>query len=510
MGNDSMLSIEETASHIYTLAPIGDTGWNLIMAQDKSIIRQNLVRSTVNLLGAFVGIFLMTLTLLFISNRRVFSPLLNVLEQDANTGLANKRTFKEHISQHYLHNRIPGMLVIINVNNFNLLTAALPGQSINLLQNEIKRRIETSLPPETQLGIFSENRFIAYLPNHGNLEQREQLFSLQRLAETLDHYYSINDQQLTCTFRQGVSFYPQHGDNIEQLIDRAFSVMGNAKKHASSQNIQVYSPAVDQQLSKDLRVFSAIHNALRNHEFELAFQPQYDLRKQRFCGVEVLLRWYSNELQRQVSPAEFIPIAESSQLIIQLGDFVINETLRQISQWRENRIYFDMVSINVSPKQLQQHNFTDKLLGALKRYQVDATQIELEITETLLFDEPEHCIELLQELKNAGFSLAIDDFGTGYSSLQYLKLLPVDKLKVDRAFIKDLPGSNEDQIIIKMITEMSQALGFSTLAEGAETAQQIEALRNAGYDMVQGYYYARPMFALQLNNFMQQAIAVPE
>ena len=500
-GNAQIL---ETENYVYTVSSIGVAGWQLVLAQQKSILNKQLLRSTLNLLSAFVGIFLMTLTLLFISNRHVFSPLLNLLEQDANTGLANKRTFKDHISHQYIEANIPGMLLIINVNNFNLLTAALSGPAIAQLQNEIKSRILQTLPPDIQLGMFSENRFIAFLPNHGHMEQRDQLFKLQQLQETLTHYYTVKDQQITCTFRQGVSFFPQHGTHIEQLIDRAFSVMGNAKKNASSGNIAVYSPDVDQQLSEDLRIFSAIHNGLRNHEFELAFQPQYDLNQEAFKGVEVLLRWYSGELGRQVSPAEFIPISEASNLIISLGDFVIRATLQQITLWREQGIHFDTVSINISPKQLLQHNFVDKLVAATERFQVPPEQIELEITESLLFDDPDLCIELLQQLRSLGFTIAIDDFGTGYSSLQYLKLLPVDKLKVDRAFIKELETNPKDQVIISMVTDMAKALGFCTLAEGAESAPQVEILRQAGYDMVQGYYYARPMSATALIQFFNR------
>ncbi|WP_271271670.1 bifunctional diguanylate cyclase/phosphodiesterase [Aliamphritea hakodatensis] len=500
-GNAQVL---ETEGYIYTVSSIGVAGWRLVFAQQKSILNKQLLKSTLNLLSAFVGIFLMVLTLLFISNRHVFSPLLNLLEQDANTGLANKRTFKDLISHQYIDANVPGMLLIINVNNFNLLTAALSGPAIARLQNEIKSRIQQTLPPDTQLGMFSENRFIAFLPNHGHMEQRDQLFKLQQLQETLTHYYTVKDQQITCTFRQGVCFFPQHGSHIEQLIDRAFSVMGNAKKNTSRGNIAVYSPDVDQQLSEDLRIFSAIHNGLRNHEFELAFQPQYDLHQQAFKGVEVLLRWYSGELGRQVSPAEFIPISEASNLIISLGDFVIRATLQQITLWREQGIHFDTVSINISPKQLLQHNFVDKLIAATERFQVPAEQIELEITESLLFDDPDLCIRLLQQLRSLGFTIAIDDFGTGYSSLQYLKLLPVDKLKVDRAFVKELETSPKDKVIISMVTEMAKALGFSTLAEGAESASQVEILRQAGYDMIQGYYYAKPMSATALVQFINR------
>lgn len=494
--------IMETDAYIYTVSSIGVADWHLVLAQQKSILNKQLFKSTLNLLSAFVGIFLMTLTLLFISNRHVFSPLLNLLEQDANTGLSNKRTFKEQISHQYIDAKIPGMLVIININNFNLLTAALSGPAIAQLQNEIKSRIQQILPPDIQLGMFSENRFIVFFPNHSNQEKRDQLFKLQQLHEGLAHFYTVKEQQITCTFRQGVSFFPQHGSNIEQLIDRAFSVMGNAKKHTNAGNIQVYSPDIDQQLSEDLRIFSAIHNGLRNHEFKLAFQPQYDLNQQAYKGIEVLLRWYSSELERQVSPAEFIPISEASHLIINLGDFVINATLQQISEWRKQDIHFETVSINISPKQLLQHNFTDKLLSALDRFQVPAEQLELEITESLLFDDPERCIELLKQLKSLGFAIAIDDFGTGYSSLQYLKLLPVDKLKVDRAFIKELETSPKDQVIISMVTEMAKALSFTTLAEGAESEAQIDILRQAGYDMVQGFYYAKPMSATKLIQFI--------
>lgn len=491
----------DTQDYLFYSFPIANTNWHLVFTLPKLILNSVIVSKTLNLLAFFLAIFMTIAVLFYTLNRRLLTPLIEFLEQDATTGLPNKRHFKQLVSNQELNPNQDGMLLIISTDDFNQLTATYPAAVINELQKQICDRIESSLDEKSILGVFSESRFIAYIPNSKQLQERDQILQLQTLNDNLNRVYRIADHKLNCSIRIGASFFPQHGNDIEMLIDKAFSVMALAKKQRKT-DISIYSPDIDNQLSNDLLIASAMRNALRKSEFYMVYQPQYDLKSGKFTSVESLIRWNSTELQRAVSPYEFIPVAEASNLIIELGYSIIDMVAYQISEWNKGGISFNRVSINISPKQLQQEDFLRRLETILEKYSVSPQSVELEITETSLLEDPDHSIQKLEQLKLAGFSIAIDDFGTGYSSMQYLTNIPFSKLKIDRAFISDLEGNQKNQLIIKMLSDMAQALNFTLLAEGAETEAQIQLLNSIGCHMVQGYFYAKPMPASQLNSFV--------
>lgn len=496
----------DSQDYFYYATPVENSDWYLIFTIPKLVINSVIVSKTINLLAYFLAIFIAILILFYALNRHLFTPLIDFLEQDATTGLPNKKLFKQKVSDQYLTHGQDGMLLIISTDDFNQLTAAYPATVIHELQKRICSRIEKCFNEKTILGVFSESRFIAYLPNTEQLEERDRILQLQALNDSLSRVYLIAQHKLNCSIRIGASFYPQHGDNIEVLIDKAFSVMALAKKQRKT-DINIYTPDIDNQLSNDLLIASAIRNALRTQEFQMVYQPQYDLETAQFSSVEALIRWNSAELQRTVSPYEFIPVAEASDLIIELGYSVIEMVACQIRSWSNQSIRFDRVSINISPKQLQQDDFQSQLQTILKRHSVSPSAIELEITETSLLEDPENGIYKLEQLKNAGFSIAIDDFGTGYSSMQYLTNIPFDKLKVDRVFVTDLANSPKNQAIITMLASMAQALDFTLLAEGAETETEAWLLQDIGCHMIQGYYYAKPVPAEQVEGFIAKTVS---
>ncbi|WP_432472871.1 bifunctional diguanylate cyclase/phosphodiesterase [Amphritea sp. HPY] len=493
-----------TQDYLYCAFPIDASDWYLVFTIPKLVINSVIVSKTLNLLAYFLAIFTTVLILFYTLNRRLLTPLMDFLQQDTATGLPNKKLFKQQVSDQYLTHSQNGMLLIISTDDFNQLTAAYPATVINELQKRICNRIETCLNQKTVLGVFSESRFIAYLPNTEQLEERDRILQLQALNDSLSRVYLIAQHKLNCSIRIGASFYPQHGDNIEVLIDKAFSVMALAKKQRKT-DINIYTPDIDSQLSNDLLIASAMRNALRKQEFHMVYQPQYDLATGQFSSLEALIRWNSAELQRTVSPYEFIPVAEASDLIIELSYSVIEMVACQIRSWANRDTRFDRVSINISPKQLQQNDFQNQLQSILKRHSVSPSEIELEITETSLLEDPENSIYKLEQLKDAGFSIAIDDFGTGYSSMQYLTTIPFSKLKIDRAFVSDLEDNQKNQLIVKMLSDMAQALNFTLLAEGAETQAQADLLAEIGCHMIQGYFYAKPMPVDQLESFIHNA-----
>ena len=482
----------ETDQDYLMITPVHHSSWLLAFALPKSVLMYEIYQRTIVMLAHFLAVFIVVSGLFLLYNRRIITPILTYLEQDSVTGLPNKKHFKQYVTDQYLEQNREGILLLISTNSFSRITAAYPQETVHELQRAISLRIQSHLDQHSVLGVFSESRFIAYLPLSRESNEQSRLQELDALIEDLSDFYPIHDQQINCSFRIGISLFPQHGHHLELLIDKAFAVMASRNKNEIA-DIGVYQTDISAQLGNELLLTSAMHNALRHQEFYMEYQPLFDLEKNRFTSVEALVRWYSKELDRQVSPAEFIPVAESSNLIISLGNYVIDCVARQIQAWQSSGIHFRKVGINLSPKQLQHEQFLPNLLKTLEHYQVSPNCIELEITETSLLEQPDKIIELLYRLQAEGFGIAIDDFGTGYSSLQYLKEIPFETLKIDQSFIRNLESNPKDQVIVAMLTNMARAMEFKVLAEGVETEQQVHYLEQTGCHMIQGYYYARPL-----------------
>ena len=451
------------------------------------------------LMVAPLVIFLILLSLYFY-NKKIFLPIIHSLEHDANTKLLNKTHIKKKIDEHFLSKHKEGMLIIVSMDNFNQLSAAYPKVTILGLQNQIKTRIQQVMNIDSVLGFFSDNRFLLYSPFPVRDTELKQLKYLQELSDAVVQSYQVEDQELHCTFGIGASCFPFDSIELEQLIDNAFSAIASARED-KSQSYCLFVPEHNTQLGQAILMSNAIKIAIKNNEFKLVYQPQVDTKNRKTIGVEALIRWSSSELGRVVSPAEFIPVAEASNLIIEIGDYVINSVARQVSLWAEQGVDVGKVSINVSPRQLLAPDLLDKLLKQLALYNVETNKVELEITETTLMVNPEKSINVMNKLKKSGFCIAMDDFGTGYSSLEYLKTMPLDKLKIDRAFIKGLDSNSKEEVIVKMVMGMADALDYSVVAEGVENKEQLVYLQNNGCHLIQGYYFAKPMAPEQLSDF---------
>jgi len=485
-------SILEGKEFLYSFTPIDNTEWYLVVAANRSKFNKILGSETLILMANFLAIFTVIMIMFLLLNRRIISPLIDVLERDGVTNLPNKKHFKQEVTDRFLSRGLGGLLIIVSVDNFNRLTAAYSQEELTLLINRIKQRMQSMLVQHSLLGHFSESRFIAYRHWDFDINERARLSWLQSVADGLSTSYFINGRKIHCTFSIGASWFPDDGGDIEELIDNSFSVIADEKRSGVT-SCGIFVPSMNQQLGSELLIISAMKSAIGNNEFYMQYQPQFDYQKQALTGLEALLRWNSVELGRNVSPGEFIPIAENSDLIVLLGDLVIDMVIQQVKQWSDAGFDFGRVSINISPKQLLKPNFTDNLLIKLAQESISPNQIELEITETSVLDSPEKSIAILDRLSKSGFYITIDDFGTGYSSLEYLKLMPIDKLKIDRAFIRDLVVGNKDYAILKSIVDLATALEFQILAEGVETKEQLDIVLNSGCSVIQGYYYSKPL-----------------
>lgn len=497
VGSDLSKAKNSSEQFFYITNAIDHIASRIVFAVPKVAVSQKLYQDTFTLLIKFLLIFILVMFALYLSNRHLLAPLFNYLELDSVTRLPSKKHFKQQIIQDFFPLQKPGRLLIINMDNFSRITAAYPATTVNLLQNKIKERIQLQLTEHSLLGNFSESRYIAYYQLSDD-DNNELLLSL---ASALSQLYEVAGGEIYCNFRIGVCDFPEHGNNIETLIDNAFSALASISRQQNN-TFAVFTPKMNQQFSDVQKIHNAMTKALYAKEFTMVYQPQINSISGELFAVEALVRWHSNTLNRTVSPAEFIPIAESNGLMVFLGENIIRQVFSQVAQWNEQGLSIAKVSINISPQQLLAHSFYDNLIQWINEFNVSPRQIELEITETSLLQDPNTSIAVLNKLNECGFSIAIDDFGTGYSSLEYLNTMPLHKLKIDRSFVIDLDKKAKSAVLVKTIIAMAHNLGLEVLAEGVENQAEASTLRALGCDNIQGYLYSKPLNSQDLSQFI--------
>ena len=288
----------------------------------------------------------------------------------------------------------------------------------------------------------------------------------------------------------GISLYPQDGHTVSDLVRDADAAMYQAKR-AGRNTYRSYTESLTAAAQNRLALDSRLRRALAKQEFELWYQPLVEIASRRIVGLEALVRLKQPDLP-PVGPAEFIPVLEENGLIIDLGEWVTREACRQGRAWLDAGLDFGRIAINLSPLEVRRGGTDERVLRALADSGLPADRLELEITESGLMEQGDKAEPFLQSLHNQGVRLAIDDFGTGYSSLAYLKRFPVHKLKIDRSFVRDLPGDSSDVQLVQTMVGLGHSLGMSVLAEGVETAEQGEFLLELGCEAAQGYYYGAP------------------
>lgn len=298
----------------------------------------------------------------------------------------------------------------------------------------------------------------------------------------------------------GVARFPEAGKNALEMMNCAEIVMFRAKE-VGGNCIKYFEAQILSDFIENFNMESKLKTALEDQEFLLYFQPQYDAQTKVLRGVEALIRWRTPD-GKLVSPGSFIPLAEQNGLIVPIGDWVVEEGIRIYTQWKEKYHVPLILSLNVSAIQYKQQNFIPHLLRVMEKYQVSPSEIELEITESVLIDDFSEMIEKLLELKDYGIKISLDDFGTGYSSLSYLKGLPIDTLKIDKTFIDTVLDDSSTRVITESIVSMVRKLGYETVAEGVETEEQYDYLRKINCDNIQGFLLGRPMPAEKIEELL--------
>lgn len=442
--------------------------------------------------------------------------LLQLAHFDGLTGLPNRRQFQESLRGAMAVADAQQMLVfllLLDLDNFKDINDSLGHAVGDELLRQVGQRLVGCLRLRDTVARLGGDEFgvILLTPSDPQIATKVAL----KIQEALDAPFGVEGHAVRATASIGITVYPTDTADQHSLVRYADMAMYEAKQ-AGRNGYRFYTEAMNVRAREKLALESALRTALARHEFELHYQPKVCLRSGRWTGVEALLRW-QRPGHGLVPPAEFVPVLEDTGLIVPVGAWVITEACRQLAAWLQAGIGPLPIAVNLSAHQVVRRRLlqgSDGLAApelwaataaCLDEHHVESSQLEFELTESILMDDAEHSVEMLQRLKMLGIRLSVDDFGTGYSSLAYLRRFPLDAVKIDGVFIRHLPGNADDAAITLTIIDMAHRLNLKVIAEGVETAGQLEFLRAHGCDEVQGYHLARPMPAQELERLWRQA-----
>jgi len=416
---------------------------------------------------------------------------------DTLTGLPNRTLFNDRLAQALRRaERTKETLAVlfIDLDDFKLINDAHGHRVGDLLLEEVSRRLNKDTRADDTLARLGGDEFTIFLQGVKSAENALQV--ARKLLNALLNVFLLDDKQMYVSASFGIALFPDHGNSAEVLLKSADAAMYVAKQKGKNY-IELFTHALYYKASERLSLQGDLHRALENGEFVLHYQPRVNLQNGDMSGVEALVRWQHPE-RGLVSPLTFIPLAEETGLIMELGEWVLKEACRQMQHWHRKGILVPRVSVNVSPLQFRRQNIVELVKSTLTSTGLSVRSLELEITESALMDDINQAIETLKQLQQLGVHISIDDFGTGYSSLSHLRSLPVNTLKVDRSFVMNAHISDEDAQILEAIFAMAHSLNLEIVVEGIECEEQHNLLRMKTSCEVQGYYYARPMPAADL------------
>ena len=430
------------------------------------------------------------------------SKIRELADFDALTGLPNRRLLQDRVAQMLAAAQREASVVsmmFLDLDHFKRVNDSL-GHSIgDKLLCAFSDRIAGLVRRVDTLARLGGDEFILAMPG---FQASAAADVAGRLVEACSTPFLIDGHELNVTPSIGVSIYPQDGEDAETLLKHADVAMYRAKAHGRN-TFQFYAAEMNTTTLEWLLMESNLRRAIKQNELVLHYQPLISLQSGLMVGVEALIRWQHADLG-MIMPDRFIGIAEETGLINQIGDWVLGEACRQAQRWIDAGIPLAVMAVNVSPVQFRQIGFVDAVAGALAASGLEAGVLELEVTEGTVMHDADATLGTLSALDRMGVALSVDDFGTGYSSLAYLKRFPVNKLKIDRSFIRDLETDLDDQAIASTIVSMGRNLRMTVLAEGVETLEQLTLLRNMDCDMAQGYYFSRPQSAGEITQLLRE------
>ncbi|MFH1879499.1 MAG: EAL domain-containing protein [Bacillota bacterium] len=443
---------------------------------------------------------------LFIARKQAEERIRHLAHYDELTGLANRSMFSQRLSHALAQARRNGMqlaVLFIDLDRFKNINDTLGHEAGDSVLKEVAERLRGCLRETDTVGRLSGDEFVVLL--EGIPQSMHCAEVAQKILATVARPFALDTQEFHLTASIGISTYPADSEDLQSLLKNSDVAMYRAKELGRN-NFQFYSAQMNIHTLERLAMESDLRGALERNEFVLHYQPKVDIRSGRIIGMEALVRW-QHPTKGLIPPMQFIPLAEETGLIVPIGEWVLRTACARNKSWQEQGMPPLCISVNLSARQFTYENLLQDVTRVLNETGLDAAFLELEITESMVMHDPEHAIELLNKLKAMGISISIDDFGAGYSSLSYLKRFPIDRVKIDRSFIKGLPLDGDDAAITQAIIAMAHGLKLKVIAEGAETGEQLSFLRAHECDEVQGFYFSKPLPEHEFFLLVQNSIA---
>ncbi|HEO1387703.1 TPA: EAL domain-containing protein, partial [Legionella pneumophila] len=421
---------------------------------------------------------------------------------DSLTGLPNRTALYDRL-EHAINycKRLNTSLSVffLDIDNFKLINDSLGHDAGDILLYEFSRRLKGCIRHSDTVARFGGDEFVLLLIT---TEPKDVILVAQNILKAVAQPIKLPTQEVIVTTSIGISLFPKDGIDANTLLKNSDTAMYLAKKEGRN-NFQFYNNSINQQSLKRLEIQTQIHNAIKNNEFFILYQPIYNLRNGELVGAEALIRW-GHPAIGLLSPDEFIPIAEETGLINQVGEWVLRNACIQNKTWQLMGLPHISISVNVSWRQLKNSNFIEIAESVLKESRLDPQYLEIEFTESTMIQKSTPIDSMLVKISQLGIKMAIDDFGTGYSNLSYLKTFPFNKLKIDRSFIQNCTTNPNDASIVEAIIAMAHSLELKVLAEGVDTIDKAFFMHQHGCDEVQGFLYGLPVKADQFVKLMQK------
>jgi diguanylate cyclase (GGDEF)-like protein len=419
---------------------------------------------------------------------------------DAMTDLPNRLAFNDHLIDFLLNTPEEQMMAIIfiNLDRFNLINDSFGHIIGDMLLENVARRLRSIIPRKNVLARLGGDEFVILIPF---VKKEKDIKDVaDTVFESLHESFYVNNQEIFITCSLGIAIYPTDGNDYQLLLKNANSALHRAKDKGGN-NYQFYTMSMNAGIYKRLRLENYLRKAIEAEEFRLFYQPQVCTQTEKIVGAEALLRWKILN-KRYILPDSFIPVAEETNLIFTMGEWILRTACKQLKEWQEQMPQPFKLGINISALQFYQPNFIDTVESILEETKVDRRFVDIEITESVAMKDFDYTHRILSGLKKMGLMLSLDDFGTGYSSLSYLMKIPIDTIKIDQSFIREMDLTDKVRAIIDSIITLSHNLGLNIIAEGVETLDKFNQLKEMGCDEIQGYYISKPLPKKKFEEFL--------
>ena len=433
--------------------------------------------------------------------QRLDSVIHYIEDYDNLTGLPNRKLFKSQLKRELLvHQNRQLTLFIIDIDGFQNLNASESHEVGDQVLRAIAQRLSQYADRSTFLARLGNDEFAIFQKN--TTAESSGLSTAQAILDLVNQPYSHISLDLHVTASIGIAIYPGDGNMPDQIIASAYTALQQAKRQGK--RYQVYSSEIAAALQKRVKLANELRKALENNQLLLHYQPRVDWRSGEIVGAECLVRWQHPDLGR-VSPADFIPIAEETGLIVPIGEWILRTACQQNKSWQRSGLTPFSIAVNLSARQIEDTALVDFVRQVLKETELAPEFLELEVTESLLIGDIEHTLSILEALHEQGVALALDDFGTGYSSLSYLRKFPFDILKIDQSFVKDMVHSSDAMEVVSAIVALAKGLRLGLIAEGVETEEQLNRIKAYDCYEIQGYYFSPPLAAEKFTELLHRS-----